>query len=172
MNVMPLGKTWTYVSLVCLPQWKMKITVTLSNCEKCWSEWTWKTCESKLTHAITSSTAAANWRRWALRTRILTASPSGRTCQTCFLLLLFPYLNFSAFPAFLHPLSFYCIIYICFYMECIVIKLSRLLLCFHFSSFSFFLFQSAGDVWSQEEWVHGWATEEGRRNEANVRPES
>lgn len=62
---------------VCLLQWKMRITVTLSNCEKCWSEWTWRTWESRLTHGITSCTVAANWRKWASRIRTLTANPLG-----------------------------------------------------------------------------------------------
>ncbi len=69
-------------TMMCLSQWKMRITVTSSNCEKCWSEWTWRTCESRLTRVITSSTAAANWRRWALRTQTLTASLSGSRLET------------------------------------------------------------------------------------------
>ena len=60
-----------------LSQWRMKTTVTLWNSERCWSVWTWKIYENRLTPAIMNCIGAVSSRRWASRTPTLTASPSG-----------------------------------------------------------------------------------------------
>lgn len=78
------GHWWSFFighHVFCVFQWRMRITVISWSWEKCWSGSTWRTCESRLTLATMSYTAAASWRRWDSKTQTLTANPSGEECH-------------------------------------------------------------------------------------------
>lgn len=59
-------------------QWRMKTIVILWSWGRCYCVWTWRISESKHTLDTMNFTVAASWKRWASRTRTLTASRSGK----------------------------------------------------------------------------------------------